>query len=118
MATQEIALPGVKQPGASLIDRLHGLVVTVDHKKLGLMYVGTAIAFLVVAGSKPPFEIKRGPAPCGRRYLRRRTRDDNRTAGFPSAGPHINDIVAGCNNIKVMLHDYHRVSQFDQPIEL
>src|SRR6266403_518643 len=50
MATQEIALPGVKQPGASLIDFLHGLVVTVDHKKLGLMYVGTAIGFLIVAG--------------------------------------------------------------------
>jgi cytochrome c oxidase subunit 1 len=50
MATQEIALPGVRQPELSLIDRLHGLVVTVDHKKLGLMYVGTAIGFLVVAG--------------------------------------------------------------------
>jgi hypothetical protein len=50
MATQEIALPGLKQPGISLIDRLHGLVVTVDHKKLGLMYVGTAIGFLLVAG--------------------------------------------------------------------
>lgn len=50
MATQEIALPGLKQPGISLIDRLHGLVVTVDHKKLGLMYVGSAIGFLVVAG--------------------------------------------------------------------
>src|SRR5712671_6803147 len=50
MATQEIALPGVRQAGTSLIDRLHGLVVTVDHKKLGLMYVGTAIGFLVVAG--------------------------------------------------------------------
>jgi cytochrome c oxidase subunit 1 len=50
MATQEIALPGVRQRETSLIDRLHGLVVTVDHKKLGLMYVGTAISFLVVAG--------------------------------------------------------------------
>src|SRR6266581_844153 len=50
MATQEIALPRVRQPAIPLIDRLHGLVVTVDHKKLGLMYVGTAIAFLVVAG--------------------------------------------------------------------
>src|SRR5258705_6176793 len=50
MATQEIELPGVRQAGTSLIDRLHGLVVTVDHKKLGLMYVGTAIGFLVVAG--------------------------------------------------------------------
>src|SRR2546427_12867088 len=50
MATQEIALPRVRQPAIPLIDRLHGLVVTVDHKKLGLMYVGTAIPFLVVAG--------------------------------------------------------------------
>src|SRR5713226_9958177 len=50
MATQEIVLTRGRQAGTSLIDRLHGLVVTVDHKKLGLMYVGTAIAFLVVAG--------------------------------------------------------------------
>src|SRR5215470_20164374 len=50
MATPEIALPGVSEPSASLIDRLHGLVVTVDHKRLGLMYIGTALGFLVVAG--------------------------------------------------------------------
>jgi cytochrome c oxidase subunit I len=50
MATQQIALPGLKQPGISLVDRLHEQVVTVDHKKLGLMYVGTAIGFLVIAG--------------------------------------------------------------------
>ena len=50
MATQEIVLPGLKQPGISLIDRLHGLVVTVDHKKLGLMYVSTALGFLLEAG--------------------------------------------------------------------
>src|SRR5262249_2164530 len=50
MATQESALPGVRGSGAALIDRLHGLVVTVDHKKLGLMYIGTALMFLVVAG--------------------------------------------------------------------
>ena len=50
MATQEIALPQLRQPGVSLIERLHRLVVTVDHKKLGLMYVGTAIGFLVIAG--------------------------------------------------------------------
>ena len=50
MATQEIAVLGVRQPTISLVDRLHGLVVTVDHKKLGLMYIGTAIGFLVVAG--------------------------------------------------------------------
>src|ERR1700754_3228391 len=50
MATQEVALTTGTAPGISLVDRLHGLVVTVDHKKLGLMYVGTAIGFLVVAG--------------------------------------------------------------------
>ena len=50
MATQEIAITGATQPGLSLIDRLHGLVVTVDHKKMGLMYIGSALLFLVVAG--------------------------------------------------------------------
>jgi cytochrome c oxidase subunit 1 len=50
MASQEIALNGSTPTGLSLVERLHGLVVTVDHKKLGLMYVGTALGFLVVAG--------------------------------------------------------------------
>jgi cytochrome c oxidase subunit 1 len=50
MASQEIALNGSTPTGLSLVERLHGLVVTVDHKKLGLMYVGTALCFLVVAG--------------------------------------------------------------------
>src|SRR5262245_51188538 len=50
MATQEITIPADVVLGSSLIDRLHGLVVTVDHKKLGLMYIGTALGFLVVAG--------------------------------------------------------------------
>ena len=50
MATQEISLTGTTQPELSFIDRLHGLVVTVDHKKLGLMYIGTALVFLMVAG--------------------------------------------------------------------
>jgi len=34
----------------SIVTRLHGLVVTVDHKKLGLMYIASALFFLVVAG--------------------------------------------------------------------
>jgi len=50
MAVQEIALPTSSTSGISLVDRLHDLVVTVDHKKLGLMYIGTALLFLVVAG--------------------------------------------------------------------
>src|SRR5262249_56371421 len=50
MATQEITIPVDRALGSSFVDRLHGLVVTVDHKKLGLMYVVTALGFLVVAG--------------------------------------------------------------------
>ena len=50
MATQEISLIVPAYSGRTWIDRMHGLVVTVDHKKLGLMYIGTALIFLVVAG--------------------------------------------------------------------
>jgi len=50
MASREIAITVERQPGLSFVERLHGLVVTVDHKKLGLMYVGTALCFLGVAG--------------------------------------------------------------------
>jgi cytochrome c oxidase subunit 1 len=50
MATQEITVTADGAFGSSLVDRLHELVVTVDHKKLGLMYIGTALIFLVVAG--------------------------------------------------------------------
>ena len=50
MATQEITVTAGGALGSSLIDRLHDLVITVDHKKLGLMYIGTALGFLVVAG--------------------------------------------------------------------
>jgi cytochrome c oxidase subunit I len=33
-----------------LFDRVHEWIVTVDHKKLGLMYIGYGILFLVIAG--------------------------------------------------------------------
>src|SRR6266478_2453395 len=45
MVVQEIA------PASSLTERLHRLVVTVDHKQLGLMYIATALLFLLVSGS-------------------------------------------------------------------
>src|SRR5215471_8322859 len=50
MASPEITVTPDRVFGSSLIERLHGLVVTVDHKKLGLMYVGTALGFFVIAG--------------------------------------------------------------------
>src|SRR6185295_1707102 len=51
MAFQEIVLPQATVTAPSITERLHDLVVTVDHKKLGLMYIGTALIFLIIAGS-------------------------------------------------------------------
>src|SRR5262245_64789876 len=48
-ANPEIALP-TPLASPSIVSRLHTLVVTVDHKKLGLMYIASALFFLVVAG--------------------------------------------------------------------
>ncbi|MGI4827421.1 MAG: cbb3-type cytochrome c oxidase subunit I, partial [Janthinobacterium lividum] len=33
-----------------MLEVLHGWVTTVDHKRLGLMYIGYALLFLVIAG--------------------------------------------------------------------
>src|SRR5262245_46412433 len=49
-------MSGVIRPSSSaadektVLDHLHSWVVTVDHKKLGLMYIMYGLAFLVVAG--------------------------------------------------------------------
>src|SRR5215471_7690392 len=51
MATREIALSPAAETSLPFTARLHELVVTVDHKKLGLMYIGSALFFLAVAGS-------------------------------------------------------------------
>ncbi len=40
----------VAPPGKAVLDHLHEWVVTVDHKKLGLMYIIYAIFFLLVGG--------------------------------------------------------------------
>src|SRR5205809_1609817 len=49
MAGQEIALsPGVEN-SLPFTAHLHEWVVTVDHKKLGLMYIGTSLIFFIVA---------------------------------------------------------------------
>ena len=50
MATQEAAVTGAPGMHLSITTRLHGLVVTVDHKKLGLMYIAAALFFFVVSG--------------------------------------------------------------------
>ena len=48
-ANPQIALPHTLEK-PTLMTHLHDLVVTVDHKKLGLMYMVSALFFLVVAG--------------------------------------------------------------------
>ena len=45
-------LPLVSRPAAPVpfVDRLHGWITTVDHKRIGLMYIGYALLFLVIGG--------------------------------------------------------------------
>jgi cytochrome c oxidase subunit 1 len=50
MSTPEIALSPATEISLPLTARLHNLVLTVDHKKLGLMYIVTALIFLVISG--------------------------------------------------------------------
>jgi cytochrome c oxidase subunit 1 len=50
MSTQEIALSPAAEISLPLTARLHDLVLTVDHKKLGLMYVVTSLIFFAISG--------------------------------------------------------------------
>src|SRR5580658_1684101 len=55
MATDLMTWPANAQASNSevsrpFVDRLHEWVTTVDHKRLGLMYIGYALVFLVVGG--------------------------------------------------------------------
>jgi cytochrome c oxidase subunit 1 len=48
---QEIAITGVEDTAdLPILGRLHDWVVTVDHKRLGLMYIGGGLFFFAVAG--------------------------------------------------------------------
>src|SRR5262245_50268336 len=50
MAIEEITLERAPEPHLPKTPRFYQLVVTVDHKKLGLMYIGAALFFFAVAG--------------------------------------------------------------------
>lgn len=50
MATSDIALSPPAETSLPFTARLHALVVTVDHKQLGIMYIGTALIFFLMAG--------------------------------------------------------------------
>ena len=54
MSSNSITIPdslsGTRAEGRTWLETLHEWVITVDHKKLGLMYIGTALFFLVLGG--------------------------------------------------------------------
>jgi len=50
MSTESIALTGVQEPSRSLGDVLYTWVTTVDHKRIGLLYILFALLFLVLGG--------------------------------------------------------------------
>jgi len=50
MSTDSIAWPQTETAVQPLVDRLHDWVTTVDHKRLGILYLGYALVFLVIGG--------------------------------------------------------------------
>jgi cytochrome c oxidase subunit 1 len=50
MSTDSMAWPGSHEADRPLVDRLHEWVTTVDHKRLGILYIGYALIFLVIGG--------------------------------------------------------------------
>jgi cytochrome c oxidase subunit 1 len=50
MTTESIAWPRAQASPRPLVDRLHQWVTTVDHKRLGILYVLYALGFLVIGG--------------------------------------------------------------------
>ena len=50
MASDSIVLPRAEAASRPLADALHGWVTTVDHKRLGILYILYALIFLVIGG--------------------------------------------------------------------
>ena len=50
MSTDSITWPRSREADRPLVDRLHEWVTTVDHKRLGILYIGYALIFLVIGG--------------------------------------------------------------------
>jgi cytochrome c oxidase subunit I len=52
MATESLAFPTALPISRPLVDRLHEWVTTVDHKRLGILYIGYALVFLCIGGTE------------------------------------------------------------------
>ena len=50
MSTDAIAWPSSERLSRPFVDRLHDWITTVDHKRLGIMYIVYALIFLVIGG--------------------------------------------------------------------
>src|SRR5712672_3841197 len=50
MSTDALALPGSESLSRPFVDKLHEWVTTVDHKRLGILYIIYALLFLVIGG--------------------------------------------------------------------
>ena len=50
MSTDAVLWPGSAVSTPPLVERLHGWIITVDHKRLGILYIAYALFFLVIGG--------------------------------------------------------------------
>src|SRR5262250_3450677 len=50
MSTESIALTGLRETGRPLSSVLQSWITTVDHKRLGILYIVLALVFLVIGG--------------------------------------------------------------------
>src|ERR1035441_9374455 len=50
MSTEAVALPRTEPAPSPVVASLHNWVTTVDHKRLGILYIIYALVFLVIAG--------------------------------------------------------------------
>src|SRR5437879_8033805 len=50
MSTDAIALRGTEPASQPFVARLHDWVTTVDHKRLGILYIVYALVFLLIGG--------------------------------------------------------------------
>ena len=59
MSTDALALPGTEIASRPIVSRLHDWITTVDHKRLGILYIIYALVFLVIAGIEDHFNSDR-----------------------------------------------------------
>src|ERR1700723_4171263 len=52
MASEAVPINAAEMPGQSVMELLHEWVVTVDHKRLGILYILYALLFLIVGGTE------------------------------------------------------------------